>query len=155
MTEATINSILVMISALAGYGVSTFQEIWRARKHEKNEKWKYLQQRIDNQLEQRKKAYSKGLKFVFDVQISQGNQIEFDDVLTQWKFWYPLNAINFPPSVNDALFSAMSWAFPVYVDLCNRQSNSETQSKFHESVKEAKKLLLNQTDIDWLPEGLR
>ncbi len=101
------------------------------------------------------KVYGEGLEFIYEVEQHQTDADELERIIERWKKWYPKNYIVLPPSVNDALYGAMHWIFPVMVDLHNRQSNRETMNIFREHLQKAKTQLMNQKDMGWLHNDLK
>jgi hypothetical protein len=118
-------------------------------------KWKLREDRKEKLAEIRRPIYSKGLKFVYDVELNQINFEELDSILKRWTDWFPLNVIYLPPSIIDAILGAMNWTSAVSMDLHNRDSNRETVNIFKEKLQNAKMMLLESKDIGWLPKDLR
>lgn len=150
-----INSSIVLIAAIIGFLASFFREKWRQKQNRKDDEWKQKQQRINKLLEKRMKVYGEGLEFIYEVEQHQTDADELERIIERWKKWYPKNSIVLPPSVNDALYGAMHWTFPVMVDLHNRQSNRETMNIFREHLQKAKTQLMSQKDIGWLHNDLK
>jgi hypothetical protein len=118
---ALIISAIGLIGALLGYGASFLEQRWRLKQTREADEWKHRQLRIDALLEPRRRVYSEGLQFVYEAERNQYNPQSLAQILDRWKTWHPQNAIYLPPSVNNALFSAMNWTHAIYVDLSNRR----------------------------------
>jgi len=150
-----INSIIGLLGALLGFGASFLEQRWRLKQSRQSDEWKQQQIRIDALLEPRRKVYSEGLQLVYDVEQNQTDPVGLKKILDRWANWYPQNAIDLPPSVNGALFSAMNWTHAVYVNLSNKDYDTETWRIFKEKLQSAKELLMKQAEIAWLPDDLK
>ena len=139
-----IGSITALVSAILGFLASFILEKNRRK-----------QSRIDAILEKRMKVYGEGLEFIYEIEQNQIKSEELERIRENWKKWYPSNAVYLPPSVNDALFGAMTQAALVMIDLYNKESNKETFEEFKEHLQQAKTQLMNLKDINWLPKGLK
>lgn len=151
---ALITSAIGLIGALLGYGASFLEQRWRLKQTRAADEWKHRQLRIDTLLEPRRRVYSEGLQLVYDIEQNQSNAQFIAEILDRWRTWLPKNAIYLPPSTIGALFSAMTWARLIQIDLSNRDRDRETWTTFKKELQKAKELLMNQADIGWLPQDL-
>jgi hypothetical protein len=118
-------------------------------------KWKQKEDRKEKLAEIRRPIYSNGLKFVYEVEQNQTSHEALGSILKRWGEWYPLNAVYLPPSVNNALFSAMGLTSLIRIDLHNQDSDRKTWTDFKEKLQAAKMMLMESEDIGWLPKDLR
>jgi len=149
------NSCVILAAAILGFLANIYQQKWKQGQIRKDIEWKQKQQRIDKLLEKRMKVYGEGLEFVYEVEQHQTDADELERIIERWKKWYPKNAVVLPPLVNDALFGAMHWTVPMIVDLHNNDVNRKTTDIFKEHLRNAKKLLMEQSQIGWLPKDLK
>lgn len=140
-----ILELITLVLGLVLGGLITFRRM----------KWKLQQDRKTAWAKKREPIYSQGLEFIYDVEKHQINEEELERILESWAKWFPLNAIYLPPSVNDALHSAMFWIRPITIDLHNKAVDKKTTEIFKEKLMSAKKMLMESVDIGWLPEDLR
>lgn len=158
--------IMPIFGVVIGWGLSFIQlrwntgkmaelEKWKQEQKREDDKWKETQQRIDTFLEKRLAAYSAGLDFVYRVELNQTSSDVLDQILDNWKAWYPLHVVYLPPSINDDLFKAMSSVSVIRVDLGQRDRSHTNWEMFKKRLQAAKENLMNLKDIGWLPEGLK
>jgi hypothetical protein len=138
-----ISSAFTLIAALLGF--------WSSYLIQKRGQKQIL---IDSILGKRVTTYSEALGLIYDIEQNQTKADELDGIDERWKKWYKSNAAFLPPSVNDTIFGAMTWARLVSVDLHNQDVDRETFRGFKERLQEAKTQLMGLKDIGWLPKDL-